>query len=188
MAEIRGIIKVMPVTGALLLVGGLAIAGMPPFNIFLSEFLALTVGIRGRAVPGSLRHDPSPRGRLRGVHPAARPYGLREPRVRQVCPAGRRGAEGRHGCARDPPDANPGRPGGHPRVLRPQPLQTLIRDAVQVVRQGAPCGLKTPQEYRRASARGSAGKVDSVDVTERERGPRRGQARSDAPRHLRQRP
>ena len=44
MAEIRGIIKVMPVTGVLLLIGGLAIAGMPPFNIFLSEFLVLTAG------------------------------------------------------------------------------------------------------------------------------------------------
>ncbi len=44
MAEIKGIIKVMPVTGVLLLIGGLAIAGMPPFNIFLSEFLVLTAG------------------------------------------------------------------------------------------------------------------------------------------------
>jgi hydrogenase-4 component F len=44
MSEIRGIIKTMPVTGALFLIGGLAIVGMPPFNIFLSEFLILSSG------------------------------------------------------------------------------------------------------------------------------------------------
>lgn len=44
MSEIRGIIKVMPVTGALFLVGGLAIVGMPPFNIFVSEFMILSAG------------------------------------------------------------------------------------------------------------------------------------------------
>ncbi|WP_415281402.1 hydrogenase 4 subunit F [Candidatus Nitrososphaera sp. FF02] len=44
MSEIRGVIKVMPVTGALFLVGGLAIVGMPPFNIFASEFLILSAG------------------------------------------------------------------------------------------------------------------------------------------------
>ncbi len=44
MAEIKGIIRVMPVTGAMLLLGGLAIAGMPPFNVFLSEFLVMTDG------------------------------------------------------------------------------------------------------------------------------------------------
>jgi len=44
MADIKGVIKAMPVTGILLLIGGLAIAGMPPFNIFLSEFLVMTAG------------------------------------------------------------------------------------------------------------------------------------------------
>jgi hydrogenase-4 component F len=44
MADIKGVIKVMPVTGVLLLIGGLAIAGMPPFNVFLSEFLVMTAG------------------------------------------------------------------------------------------------------------------------------------------------
>lgn len=44
MSDIRGIIRVMPVTGALFLVGGLAIVGMPPFNIFASEFLILSAG------------------------------------------------------------------------------------------------------------------------------------------------
>lgn len=44
MEEIRGVIKVMPITGTLFLIGGLAIAGMPPFNVFLSEFLVLASG------------------------------------------------------------------------------------------------------------------------------------------------
>jgi hydrogenase-4 component F len=47
MTEIRGVIKVMPVTGTLLLIGGLAIMGMPPFNIFVSEFLVLASGFAG---------------------------------------------------------------------------------------------------------------------------------------------
>jgi len=47
MNEIRGIIKVMPVTGVFMLIGGLAIMGMPPFNIFVSEFLVLTSGFGG---------------------------------------------------------------------------------------------------------------------------------------------
>jgi hydrogenase-4 component F len=44
MSEIRGIIRTMPVTGALFLIGGLAIVGIPPFNIFTSEFLVLSSG------------------------------------------------------------------------------------------------------------------------------------------------
>jgi hydrogenase-4 component F len=44
--KITGIIKVMPVTGVLFLVGGLALVGMPPFNIFLSEFLILGAGLK----------------------------------------------------------------------------------------------------------------------------------------------
>jgi hydrogenase-4 component F len=44
MSEVRGVIRVMPVTGALFLVGGLAIVGMPSFNIFASEFLILSAG------------------------------------------------------------------------------------------------------------------------------------------------
>src|SRR5574342_425463 len=44
MSEIKGIIKAMPVTGILFLIGGLALVGMPPFNVFLSEFLILSSG------------------------------------------------------------------------------------------------------------------------------------------------
>ncbi|HEX5458273.1 MAG TPA: hydrogenase 4 subunit F [Candidatus Nitrosotalea sp.] len=45
-SKITGIIKVMPVTGVLFVVGGLALVGMPPFNIFLSEFLILGAGLK----------------------------------------------------------------------------------------------------------------------------------------------
>src|SRR5574338_895039 len=41
MSDIKGIIRTMPITGGLLLIGGLAIVGMPPFNIFMSEFMIL---------------------------------------------------------------------------------------------------------------------------------------------------
>ncbi|SRR5579885_231681 len=46
MSKITGIIKTMPITGALFLVGGLALVGMPPFNIFLSEFMILGSGFK----------------------------------------------------------------------------------------------------------------------------------------------
>jgi hydrogenase-4 component F len=46
MSKIKGIIKVMPITGILFLIGGLALVGMPPFNIFLSEFMILSSGFK----------------------------------------------------------------------------------------------------------------------------------------------
>lgn len=42
--KIKGIIKTMPLTGTLFLIGGLAIIGLPPFSIFLSEFFVLSSG------------------------------------------------------------------------------------------------------------------------------------------------
>src|SRR5205085_11977553 len=39
--EIRGVFQLMPVTGALLALGGLALVGMPLFSIFFSEFIIL---------------------------------------------------------------------------------------------------------------------------------------------------
>jgi len=45
-SKITGVIKVMPATGILFLIGGLALVGMPPFNIFLSEFLILGAGLK----------------------------------------------------------------------------------------------------------------------------------------------
>lgn len=46
MADIRGLVKVSPKIGAGLLVGALAILGMPPFGVFASEFLILTTAMR----------------------------------------------------------------------------------------------------------------------------------------------
>lgn len=44
-AEVQGLFKTLPATGFLLLVGGLAIIGSPPFGPFLSEFLILRDGL-----------------------------------------------------------------------------------------------------------------------------------------------
>ncbi|MHB8125159.1 MAG: hydrogenase 4 subunit F [Desulfitobacteriaceae bacterium] len=53
--RIKGLVKAMPVTGPALLIGGLAIAGAPPFNIFISEFFILSAGFnQGRYIVSSL--------------------------------------------------------------------------------------------------------------------------------------
>ena len=44
-SDIRGILKITPVTGVLWLVGFLAITGSPPFGIFLSEFTILKAAL-----------------------------------------------------------------------------------------------------------------------------------------------
>jgi hydrogenase-4 component F len=46
MEEIRGLIKVNPMVGWGLMLGTLAILGMPPFGVFASEFLILTTAMR----------------------------------------------------------------------------------------------------------------------------------------------
>jgi len=46
MSEIRGLIKVNPVVGWGLMIGVMAILGMPPFGVFASEFLILTTAMR----------------------------------------------------------------------------------------------------------------------------------------------
>jgi hydrogenase-4 component F len=45
MSAVRGLLKVMPWTGGLFLLGGLALLGMPPFGIFVSEVLLLRAGL-----------------------------------------------------------------------------------------------------------------------------------------------
>jgi hydrogenase-4 component F len=42
--RVSGVIKYMPVTGTLLLVGCLALTGSPPFGVFISEFSILSAG------------------------------------------------------------------------------------------------------------------------------------------------
>ncbi len=46
MSEIRGLIKVNPTVGWGLMMGVMAILGMPPFGVFASEFLILTTAMR----------------------------------------------------------------------------------------------------------------------------------------------
>jgi hydrogenase-4 component F len=46
MDEIRGLIKINPSVGWGLMLGSLAILGMPPFGVFASEFLILTTAMR----------------------------------------------------------------------------------------------------------------------------------------------
>lgn len=54
-ARIKGLVTAMPLTGPVLLLGGFAIAGSPPFNIFLSEFYILSAGFaQGRYLVSSL--------------------------------------------------------------------------------------------------------------------------------------
>ncbi|MGB6686447.1 MAG: proton-conducting transporter membrane subunit [Terracidiphilus sp.] len=45
-SEVRGLFRISPFTGGALLVCSLAIAGAPPFPIFLSEFSILSAGLR----------------------------------------------------------------------------------------------------------------------------------------------
>ncbi|WP_226051091.1 hydrogenase 4 subunit F [Dickeya chrysanthemi] len=51
MDAVKGILRVAPVTGALLAGGALALGGMPPFNVFLSEFMTVTAGIHAGQLP-----------------------------------------------------------------------------------------------------------------------------------------
>ncbi len=46
MDEIRGLVTVSPIVGWGLIIGSLAILGMPPFGVFASEFLILTTAMR----------------------------------------------------------------------------------------------------------------------------------------------
>lgn len=48
MAHIRGLIKLSPTVGWGLMLGTLAILGMPPFGVFTSEFLILTATMHGQ--------------------------------------------------------------------------------------------------------------------------------------------
>jgi hydrogenase-4 component F len=43
--SVKGILRVAPVSGLLIMAGALALAGMPPFNVFVSEFLVFFAGL-----------------------------------------------------------------------------------------------------------------------------------------------
>jgi hydrogenase-4 component B len=51
--RLGGLIRRMPWTAALFLVGALAIAGVPPLNGYISEWMTLEVLLRTNAIPGS---------------------------------------------------------------------------------------------------------------------------------------
>ncbi len=53
-AQVSGVLRVMPVTGPLLLIAGLAITGAPPFGIFASEFTILGAGFQVGQVAAAL--------------------------------------------------------------------------------------------------------------------------------------
>ncbi len=53
--KIKGAVLAMPISGTMLLLGAFAIAGAPPFNIFLSEFTIISAGFAsGQYLPTSL--------------------------------------------------------------------------------------------------------------------------------------
>jgi hydrogenase-4 component F len=43
--QVKGMLQAVPASGVLLTVGALALAGAPPFNIFLSKFFIITTGL-----------------------------------------------------------------------------------------------------------------------------------------------
>jgi hydrogenase-4 component F len=43
---VRGMLKTAPLSGVLLMAGLLAMGGIPPFNVFLSEFFTITAGVK----------------------------------------------------------------------------------------------------------------------------------------------
>lgn len=46
----KGMLKVMPLSAVLLAGGALALGGMPPFNVFLSEFMTVTAGLAAKHI------------------------------------------------------------------------------------------------------------------------------------------
>jgi hydrogenase-4 component F len=52
--RVSGIARLMPATGAMLLLGGLAITGSPPFGMFISEFSILRAGFGNGETPAAI--------------------------------------------------------------------------------------------------------------------------------------
>lgn len=44
--NVKGLAAIAPATGVMLIAGALALCGIPPFNIFVSEFMLVTAGLR----------------------------------------------------------------------------------------------------------------------------------------------
>jgi hydrogenase-4 component F len=43
--SIKGVLRAAPLTGVLMMVGAMALAGFPPFNVFVSEFMTINAGL-----------------------------------------------------------------------------------------------------------------------------------------------
>jgi hydrogenase-4 component F len=52
--HVSGVVRALPVSGTFLLVGGLALAGAPPFGLFISETTALASGFQAGLAPAAL--------------------------------------------------------------------------------------------------------------------------------------
>ncbi len=48
--EVKGVLRLTPLTGALLLLAALAVAGSPPFGLFLSEFTIVRAGLQRSSI------------------------------------------------------------------------------------------------------------------------------------------
>lgn len=47
MDVVKGVLKAAPLTGVIFVAGALAIGGVPPFNVFVSEFMIVMAGLKG---------------------------------------------------------------------------------------------------------------------------------------------
>ena len=45
LGSIKGVLRAAPLTGLLLMVGAMTLAGFPPFNVFVSEFMTINAGL-----------------------------------------------------------------------------------------------------------------------------------------------
>jgi len=52
-AQVPGVVRVLPVTGSMLVLGGLALTGTPPFGIFASELTIFAAGFRNGHAPAA---------------------------------------------------------------------------------------------------------------------------------------
>ena len=84
MDDIRGLITISPTVGWGLMLGALAILGMPPFGVFASEFLILTTAMREHpwATPFLLRRA---RRRVRRHIQQGAADGVRRDDARRAC-------------------------------------------------------------------------------------------------------
>jgi len=52
--HVSGVLRALPISGAFLIIGGLALVGAPPFGLFISELSALAAGFAGGFGPAAL--------------------------------------------------------------------------------------------------------------------------------------